>query len=569
MVPQNFPSRGCVAIAGLFALLLSLSGCGNSSSVNVSAPSSLKRCGVSVTAPGSVVPSSGGTGTLAVSAERECGWSAHAESPWISLNTAEGQGPATLTYSVVANPNGSSRRGSVIVEQQRIEIVQEAAPCRFEVSPSTAELDAAGARAEITISGPGGCAWTAQSTAGWLTVQPGSGTGSAAIRLSAVPNTGAERSADVRVGGINVPVRQAGTTPPGPAGPGTPPAPGACAYDVAPARKTSAAAGETFTATVTTGASCRWTAASEASWIAVAGGTSGTGAGTVQLVVQANTGSARTGSVRIAGRPVTIEQEGGRSSCSYSISPTGRSIGREATDVTVEVRSSAGCGWSSSSHASWISVRDGATGSGNGEVRLSVAANTGSARSGIVTIAGTSFTIQQEGAPACTYSIKPDYYNAGRGRDEVIVGVSAPGGCAWSAASGVGWVTIAEGRSGSGAGNVRLVVDANGGAPRSTTLTIAGHDFRLSQEGVCETTIKPTYYNAGPGPDNLKIDVKVSGGCDWTATSPVAWAAITEVKGGPSGDVRLRLEANSGEARSTTLTIAGVPFALSQEAAKK
>jgi len=557
------------------ALPLSLSGCGNSSSLNVTAPSPLNRCGVSVAAPGSVVPASGGSGTLTVSAQRECGWSAHAEATWISLNTSEGQGPATLTYSVVPNPNGTTRRGGVMVEQQRVEIVQEAAPCRFEVSPATAELDAAGGATDVAIAGPGGCAWTAQITADWLTVLPGSGTGAATIRISALPNPGAERTAELRISGINLPVRQAGTPTPGTPPPGTPPPgtppPAGCVYQVSPSRKASASAGETFTATVSTAASCRWTAVSEVSWISVPGAAAGNGAAAVQLVVQANTGAARTGAVRIAGRLVTVEQEAGRSSCSYTVNPTGRSIGREGAEVSVDVRSAAGCGWSSTSQASWITVRDGATGSGNGAVRLAVSANTGSPRSGVVSIAGTAVTIEQEGAAACTYSIKPDYYNAGRGPDEILVGVSAPVGCAWTATSDAGWVSVAQGRSGSGTGNVRLVVEANSGPPRSTTLTIAGQAFRLSQEGapVCTYSIKPDYYNAGPGPDNVKIEVKVSGGCDWTATSPVSWATITDVKSGPSGEVRLHIDRNQGEARSTTLTIAGVAFALTQEAPKK
>ena len=35
-------------------------------------------------------------------------------------------------------------------------------------------------------------------------------------------------------------------------------------------------------------------------------------------------------------------------------------------------------------------------------------------------------------------------------------------------------------------------VQPNSGAPRTTTLTIAGELFMLSQEGACQATIKPT-----------------------------------------------------------------------------
>ena len=73
-----------------------------------------------------------------------------------------------------------------------------------------------------------------------------------------------------------------------------------------------------------------------------------------------------------------------------------------------------------------------------------------------MTVAGKTFTVQQDGA--CTYSIKPGSYSAGRDAVEVLVSVTAGDGCAWTAASNASWVSIAEGRAGSGNGTVRLLV---------------------------------------------------------------------------------------------------------------
>jgi hypothetical protein len=42
---------------------------------------------------------------------------------------------------------------------------------------------------------------------------------------------------------------------------------------------------------------------------------------------------------------------------------------------------------------------------------------------------------------------------------------------------------VVEGRSGSGNGTVRLLVDANSGAARAVTLTVAGQPFDLRQNG--------------------------------------------------------------------------------------
>jgi hypothetical protein len=109
-----------------------------------------------------------------------------------------------------------------------------------------------------------------------------------------------------------------------------------------------------------------------------------------------------------------------------------------------------------------------------------VEANNGPERTADLTIAGISFRLRQHG---CSTSIKPTSYHAGRGPDDIRIAVSAEGGCTWTAASTVSWVTVAEGRTGSGDGTVRLIVEPNSGAERSVTLIIAGHAFELRQSG--------------------------------------------------------------------------------------
>jgi hypothetical protein len=55
----------------------------------------------------------------------------------------------------------------------------------------------------------------------------------------------------------------------------------------------------------------------------------------------------------------------------------------------------AGCSWTAVSQDSWITVTAGGSGSGNGTVTYSVAANPGAARKGTIRIAGKTFTVQQ------------------------------------------------------------------------------------------------------------------------------------------------------------------------------
>jgi hypothetical protein len=240
-------------------------------------------------------------------------------------------------------------------------------------------------------------------------------------------------------------------------------------------------------------------------------------------------------------------------------------VSRDGEEFTVTMTAPSGCAWTVSGDA-WIAVTDGRSGSGDGSIRLAVAPNTGAARTGTVRVATETLTVQQAGAAACSYSIKPTYYNAGKGPDDILVNVTTTdSSCAWTASTTASWVTIDSGRTGTGNGTVHLVIPPNAGAPRSTTVTIAGNPFTLTQEGSCLATIKPRSYESGRGPDNILIAVTIDASCQWTAASPASWVTVAEgATGTGSGNVRLLVQPNTGATRSVTLTIAGQPFDLRQ-----
>jgi hypothetical protein len=91
--------------------------------------------------------------------------------------------------------------------------------------------------------------------------------------------------------------------------------------------------------------------------------------------------------------------------CTYSLSASTASVAAGGGSGTVNVVSNrAGCmgGWSSSSNASWLSVVSGGSGSGPGTTVLTylAAANASSVRSGTLTIASNTFTVNQS-EPSC------------------------------------------------------------------------------------------------------------------------------------------------------------------------
>lgn len=84
--------------------------------------------------------------------------------------------------------------------------------------------------------------------------------------------------------------------------------------------------------------------------------------------------------------------------CSYAISPVSATAGSASGSGSVKVTASEdACTWNTASHASWITVTSGSSGTGSGTVGYAYSANnTGSDRTGAITIAGKTFTLTQK-----------------------------------------------------------------------------------------------------------------------------------------------------------------------------
>ncbi len=320
----------------------------------------------------------------------------------------------------------------------------------------------------VSVTTTSTCDWTASAGTDWININGrNSGSGNGSVEVSVDRNGGAARSGFVTVAGRRVTIDQAEAPAP----------PAACSYSIKPGSYNSGRGPDDVVVSVTTEGRCDWTATSRAAWLTVAEGRNGSGNGTVRVHVDANTGAPRTGTVTIAGETLTVRQEG--ATCSYSIAPTHYEAGRGPDNVRVNVTAENGCAWTTTNDASWISIAEGRSGSGPGVVRLVVDPNNGGARSATLTIAGQNFTLSQAG---CKVDLKPTNYDAGRGPDDIEIKVMADPGCTWTTTNTASWVTVADGRSGTGNGTVRLIVEANFGAARTTTVTIGGQPFSLRQE---------------------------------------------------------------------------------------
>ena len=91
------------------------------------------------------------------------------------------------------------------------------------------------------------------------------------------------------------------------------------------------------------------------------------------------------------------------STCGVSIAPSNLSFPSSGGSNSIALTAAAGCGWTAVSNDSWIIITSASSGTGNGTVSYTVTANSGTARTGTISIAGQIFTVNQAAAPPPQY----------------------------------------------------------------------------------------------------------------------------------------------------------------------
>jgi len=158
---------------------------------------------------------------------------------------------------------------------------------------------------------------------------------------------------------------------------------------------------------MTAPAGCTWKASSNSSWLKILSGGSGTGNGWVTYNVQANKGGTRTGTITAGGQTFTVTQSGSGAAtsasttgtstsagCSYTLGRTTVSAPAAGGANSVKMTATSGCAWSATSNSSWLTILSG-SGKGTGWVTYSAAANTGASRTGTISVAGLTLTVNQ------------------------------------------------------------------------------------------------------------------------------------------------------------------------------
>jgi hypothetical protein len=185
----------------------------------------------------------------------------------------------------------------------------------------------------------------------------------------------------------------------------------ACQYSVGPVDFSPCMPGGSVTATLTTQASCPWTAAPDASWLNVPSGPSGTGSAVITITFPDNYDAPRQGIVMVrwptptAGQNIRVAQAG----CLYAVSRGAFSFtssGGLGTFDVIQQSEPNTCGgatqdrcvWTAQSDVPWVTITSSMPRSGDNPVAFTVATNDGSAsRVGRITVRDKVVVITQAG----------------------------------------------------------------------------------------------------------------------------------------------------------------------------
>jgi hypothetical protein len=377
-------------------------------------PATTVACTYSISPASTNMTAAGGSGTISVTTQTGCAWSATTSSGFITFQNGTGRtGSGSVGFTVAANTTTSSRSVIASVAGSTFTVSQAGAICTYSISPATVSIAAAGGSGTVTVTTQTGCAWSATSSSAFLTFQNGTGrTGPGSVGFTVAANTtSSSRTGTGSVAGKAFKVSQAAAS-------------ASCSYSISPASASIPAAGGSGSISITTQTGCAWSATSTSGFITFQNGTGRSGSGSVAFTVPANTTGFRTGTATVAGKTFTVSQASAATTCTYSISPASSSMPVAGGSGTISVTTQTGCAWSAIPTSTFIAFQNGTGRTGSGSVGFTVAANTGAFRTGTATVAGKTFVVSQVGGGGGT-SWSSDF--DGDGKNDLLVHDSVAG----------------------------------------------------------------------------------------------------------------------------------------------
>jgi hypothetical protein len=221
----------------------------------------------------------------------------------------------------------------------------------------------------------------------------------------------------------------------------------------------------------------------------------------------------------------------------------------------------AGCTWTATPNASWVSLFGLSSASGSAGTLALVAGNGGSARSTTISFTtGQSITINQT-AGSCSYGFVPSSGLAAASGGGGGANLNVGSGCAWNAVSSEPWLTISN-ASGSGTSGINYTVAANpDNSNRTATITVSNAIYTLTQSaqsGGCTYTVSPSTFYVGPRGTNANLTgaltVTAPPGCAWSASPSASNISMITGSGTGTGTATYSVAANTSNTTGTGIS---------------
>lgn len=255
-------------------------------------------CDYTLTPTNKDVTASGGLFAFEVKASSNmCQWQPVSNAAWLQVNNAGPyKGDGLIGYTVAAN-TGFTRSATITVGADKLTVTQ-ANGCNYSINQNSQSFSANGGNGTVNVTASGSdCPWTASSNDNWIIINGGLAPkylGNGSVSFTVAPNNGPARTGTINVAGKNFIVGQSA----------------GCSFTINPATQNfSAAGGEGTVAVTASNAACPYFINNPPAWVIVTSGANGTGNGTVKYSVAANNGPARSGTMEVAGKTLTITQD--------------------------------------------------------------------------------------------------------------------------------------------------------------------------------------------------------------------------------------------------------------------
>ena len=501
----------------------------------------------------------GGNGIVNVTAQNRIIWQARPNVDWISVSPTSGAGEGSVSYQVAPYNEVATRQGTMTVAGNTVTVFQYGRRMKLESYSETRDWYTH--VIPITVNALAITEWSVKPNASWISiVDAGNGKGSDLVSIAISENPSYKaRTGTVTIGTETFTVTQDGRTD--------------LAFNVSPASSEASVEGAYGLVAVTATPDLPWTAKSGANWVTIVA-TTASGAGNGNIVYSASPNSTlynRTGTITVTpdtasgmpSRTHTVIQPAAVASLSLS----GYEFVAAGESCAVEVSVADIVEWQIEESLDWLTVNGSTFRTGPGVVTLQAEANnTIYPRSGTVTIARKTFTVTQKAR-----GVEVEYDSKLFGTDGGMESISIhpDGNSSWTAvASDPTWITIFQGDSGTGDGEIMYIISpyVGDGSARTGWITVGDKKIYITQRAY-DLSISPNGKTVTGNNGAGEIAVSASIGDVWNAIVTEPWITIVEDydSGTGSGTVKfIYTENNTGKTRVGKIIIAGEVYTLEQ-----